>query len=355
MPLKLQPPRQGTTASYYVRGSYLGVFVDRSTKTADRRLAEKIRKQWEREIEDGIFAQPGEATFLSAVVSYMAHGGERRPIQKLLDHFKEKPLRQIDQKAIDDAAIALFPDAAPATRNREVYTPVSAVLKHAGITTPLRRPKGSRGRVIRKWLWPEEAWRVIDAAYRIEPEIGLLCVMLLFDGLRITEQLAMRCNDVRLDEGFAFVPDSKNGEPQPIELTAYAIEKLREHPRGLDRGSERLFRFHKGGGLDFKLIQACCLASGVEVPKRVKRGSKWPELPAYEFEWVSWHSFRRTYATWMRRYGGLDDKDLRDTGRWKTVESASRYAQTVTSEAARKVHLLPVPGRVLPMAKDDVV
>jgi integrase len=153
----------------------------------------------------------------------------------------------------------------------------------------------------------------------------------------------MRCADVRISEAFAFAPDSKNGEPQPVHLTPHMIGRLRAHPRSLDRPGERLFRFHKGGGLDFKLIQACAIASGIEAPKRVSRGSKWPQLPPYEFDWVTWHTFCRTYATWMRRYGDLDDKDLVDTHRWKTIESASRYAQTVVHEAARKADLLPTP------------
>lgn len=45
----------------------------------------------------------------------------------------------------------------------------------------------------------------------------------------------------------------------------------------------------------------------------------------------------------MRRYGDLEDKDLVDTHRWKTIESASRYAQTVVHEAARKADLSPTP------------
>jgi hypothetical protein len=45
------------------------------------------------------------------------------------------------------------------------------------------------------------------------------------------------------------------------------IEALQAHPRGCHRPGERLFRFHKGGGLDFKLIQATAIASGIEPPK----------------------------------------------------------------------------------------
>jgi integrase len=226
-----------------------------------------------------------------------------------------------------------------------VHTPISAILKRARFDFKIKRPKGWRGRIIRRWLWPDQAWRVITAAYQIELELGLLCVMLLFGGLRISEQLAMRCDDIRVDEAFAFVPDSKNGEPQPVHLTHFMVEALEAHPRGLQRSGERLFRYHVGGGLNFKLIQATAIASGLPMPKRVKRGSKWPKLPPYEFDWVSWHTFRRTYATWMRRYGDLDDKDLVDTRRWKTIESASRYAQTVVHEAARKADQLPVPPK----------
>lgn len=343
MPLKLIPPRFGRSPYWSVRGTYLGRHVDRSTKASDRKLAQRVLAQWKRDIEQGLFAEPQEPTFASAAINYMEAGGERRPLAPLLRYFKEQPLRQIDQATIDAAAAALLPHATAATRNREVYTPVSAVLKRAGFDFRIKRPKGWRGRIIRRWLWPEQAWRVIDAAYHTDAELGLLCVMLLFGGLRISEQLAMMCDDLRLSEAFAFVPDSKNGEPQPVHLTPHMIERLRAHPRGLNRSGDRLFRFHTGGGLDFKLIQACALASGIAPPKRSRRGSKWPQLPPYEFDWVTWHTFRRTYATWMRRYGDSDDKDLVDTHRWKTIESASRYAQTVVHEAARKADLLPTP------------
>jgi hypothetical protein len=76
-------------------------------------------------------------------------------------------------------------------------------LQTAGFEFKIKRPKGWRGKVIRKWLWPEQAWRVIEAAYRVDPEVGILCVVFLFGGLRLSEQLAMMCDDIRLDEGVA--------------------------------------------------------------------------------------------------------------------------------------------------------
>jgi integrase len=345
MPIKLISPRPGKTPYYAGRGKHLGTYVDRSTKASNRTLALKILKKWEREIESGTFIEPGELTFAAAAIDYMNAGGDRRPLAPLIKHFGDSPCKLIGQKEIDRAAAKLMPNLTPATQNREVYSPVSAILKRAGFDFRLKRPKGWRGKIIRKWLWPEQAWRVLEAAYTIEPELGILCTLFLFGGLRLSEQLAMMCDDVRIEERFAWVPDSKNGDPQPMHLNAAMIDALKAHPRGIARPGERLFRFHKGGGLDFKLIQACAIASNIDMPKRAKRGSKWPTLPPYEFDWVSWHTFRRTYATWMRRYGGLDDKDLVDTYRWRTVESASRYAQTVVGEAAKQADVLPLPPK----------
>jgi integrase len=321
--------------------------VDRSAKVTQRALAQKELAKIRREIEDGRYAAPSEPTFLTAAVAYMKAGGERRPIKKLLDHFGETPLRQIDQAAVDAAALALFPDHTAATRNRECYSPVSAVLKSAGRDIRFKRPKGSRGRVIRKWLWPEQAFRILEAARQLDPEFSIFLTCLLYSGLRLSEQLAMRCDDVRLSEAFAFVPDSKNGEPQPVALHPYAVEALKTHPRGLNRAGQRVFRFVVSGALRYKLQSACALAAGLAKPPRWKRGKPKPVIPPHEFDWVTFHSLRRSFATWMRRYAKLDDKDLVDTNRWKTIESASRYAQVVVGEAARKVSLLPAPTDVI--------
>jgi|GEM_PF-3096156 integrase len=91
------------------------------------------------------------------------------------------------------------------------------------------------------------------------------------------------------------------------------------------------------------------VACSLEKPRRLKKGKKLPR-PPYELDWVNFHTFCHTYATWMRRYGGLDTKDLIDTGRWKSEQSAARYAHAVTGEAASKAALLPTPTTYQPEA-----
>ena len=122
MPLKLVPPRAGKSPYWSVRGTHLGRYVDRSTKARDRKLAQRVLAQWKRDIEQGLFAEPGRAYL--CVRGNQLHGSRRRapPARaRYSGTFKVRPLRQIDQAAIDGAAVALFPDATAATRNREVY------------------------------------------------------------------------------------------------------------------------------------------------------------------------------------------------------------------------------------------
>src|SRR5512139_3445859 len=139
MPLKLHPPRQGYTPYWRVRGTYLGIRVNRSTQTSKRALAVQALKKLEREIERGEFSERGEPTFASAAAAYMKAGGERTYLKKLLEHFGETQLSRIDQAAIDAAAAHLYPTGSAATRNRQIYTPVCAVLRQAGHKLDLRR------------------------------------------------------------------------------------------------------------------------------------------------------------------------------------------------------------------------
>lgn len=318
MPLKLHPPRGAKNPSYTIRGTYLGVSVYRSARTADRATAKKELRRIEREIERGRYAQGAQPTFAGAVVTYLQAGGDDRFVKPLLLHFRETPLADIDQAAIDAAAAALYPAAGAATRNRQVYTPMSAILRRSGIKLDLTRPKGHAAGARLVWLWPEEADKLIDAARDIDGEFAAFLLTLIYTGLRLSEALDLRRRDLRLDEGYAYCGMTKNGEPRAVHLTATVIAALSALPAGRDR----VFRFRKNGHL-YSLM------------RRAKHAAGLPD--------ISFHTLRHTYAAWMRRYGGLDTRGLVGTGVWRDQKSAARYAHVVTSEEARKADLLPVP------------
>jgi integrase len=320
MPLKLYPPRP-KNPSWQIRGTYLGKSVERSSRTSKRAVAVKVLKAIERAIERGEFAEPGEPTFASAAAAYMRAGGERTYLRKLLEHFGDTPLTRIDQAAIDGAGATLYPHATPATRNRSVYTPVSAVLRHGGHRVDLRRPRGAGGSKSTAWLWPEQAEAIFEEAGKIDKEFEALLIVLCYTGMRLSEALGLTWNDTRLQDGFAYVPDTKNDEPRAVFLPPVAVAAL----ANFTRGDRRIFPFTKGGHL-YSLLKAAAFRAGVELPER-----------------SAFHIFRHTYATWMRRYAGLDTTGLIATGTWKDRKSADRYTHTVVSEEARKAALLPTP------------
>jgi integrase len=318
MPLKLYPPRPGHP-NWTIRGTYLRRYVERSSGTSDRKVAAKILKKLEGEIERGEFAEPGEPTFASAAAAYMKAGGERKYMRKLLEHFGDTPISKIDQAAIDAAATHLYPSGSAATRNRSVYTPASAVLSNAGIRIGLRRPKGAGGNRATAWLWPEQAEAIFAEAEKLDKDFAALLIVLCYTGLRLSEALALTWNDVRLQDGFAYVPDTKNNEPRAVFLPPVSVAAI----ANLARRNQRVFRFAKSGHL-YSLLRVAAIRAGVDLPER-----------------SAYHIFRHTYATWMRRYAGLDTKGLVATGAWKDRKSADRYEHVQVSEEARKAILLP--------------
>lgn len=339
MPLKLIPPRK--SPNWSIRGTYLGVYVDRSSGTNRRAVAARIMRDIEERIERGEFpekSQAGGPTFLSAALAYLKARPQKRAkarnIGRLIQRFGETPLDEMTQDAIDQAAIEMYPNVTPATRNAYVYMPVSAILRLAGHKEPIKRPKGALGRVVTDYLNTDDAFAIIEAAEGFDTEFALLLRFLLFTGVRVGEALALRPEDIQIDRQRAWVRTSKNGRPRTLRLRGDLCEALASHkPTG-----DTFFRFAYGGHFHHKLMRAKLTTLGIKCPSR--RPDGWEE-PANRLEFVNFHTFCHTWATWMRQYGGVDIKGLVATGRWSSERAASRYTHAVARDEWDRVEALP--------------
>jgi len=367
MPLTLRPPRPGKTPNYEIRGTYLRVFVERSAGTSEKRLAEKKLRELKQAIERGDFRSTDTAsprTFLAAAVAYLKAGGEGRFIGPIIEmtgkhSLRDRAVNDIDQMMIDNAAATLYPNATPQTCNRQFYTPVSAVLRRAGIEKEIKRPKNWRGKRSISKLEPEQAFALMDAAYGLDSEFGLLCKTLLYTGMRIGEALAARLRDLNLDRATLYVPESKNGEARTVYLPPPVVSAFKAAlpraarpnratsrkslPRGAAGRSQRdagvpflkrpldvkLFRFHQGGRLR-KLLATAMKQASLSFPPR--QGG--------------FHLFCHTYGTWMVRYGSADNFALTRTRRWKDARSAEIYVHTEVTAEARRADMFPAPPPV---------
>jgi integrase len=347
MPLKVHPPRSGKTPNYSIRGTYLGVAVDRSTGTSKKAVAEQQRKALEAKIERGEYPekpkQRNAPTFLSAAVAYMKAGRRRRYVGRLIEYFKDTPLEAIGQDAIDTAAATLYPNVSPSTRNGCVYTPVSAILHHAGVDITVRRPKGHKGKQMTRFLLPPDAFAIIKAAGEIDEEMGRLLTFLLYTGCRIGEALALKWETVSVDRREAYIETSKNDEPRTVRLTQDALDAL-----GPVRTAGGVFRFHQGGHRNFLFLNAKVTACGLPPVKRPRPGQRMV-IPPHRLSWVTFHTFCHTWATWLRRFGGADLQGLVATGRWRDPRSAARYAHVVSHEEWARVEMLPTMGKSVEM------
>jgi integrase len=358
MPLKLRPPRKDKTPNYEIRGTYLGVRVETSSGTHKRSVAlEQLRRVEECIEQHGQYPAPapqprdGEPTFVSAAVAYMQDGGRPKYLAPLIRYFREKPLSEITQEVIDEAARTLHPSVTPATRNSYVYTPVSAVLHHAlGDKCPLvRRPKGSKGKTKSDFMWPDDAFAIIDAAEKIDPEFSLYLLNLLYTGVRKSEGLSFLSADVKPDEFAAWLRTSKNEDPRMLKLRQDLAARLKVHLEQ-NPGRERLFKFKDGGHFKHLLLRAKLAVCGAPCP--VRRPTGW-KPPAYRLAFVGFHTFRHTWATWMRRYGGMDLQGLAATKNWRDPKSAARYAHVVSRDEWDRVDNLPSMGNKRGKAVND--
>jgi integrase len=344
MPLKLYSP-DPAHPTWRVRGKYLGTRVDRSTGAREKKVATKIRDKWKEEIERGCYARPDDPTFASAALSYMQGGGESRFLEPLIQHFGVMLLARITQSDIDAAATALYPADTAATRNRQIYTPVSAVMRHAGVKMDLERPKGAAGTPRLAWLRQEQASaliaaaraRIVKAERRVEEtprrfkgaaragvrsaqRFTALCIFLLYTGCRLSEALRVRPEDVELQRSFAYVGKTKTGQPRPVHLPPQVVSEL----ANIEFGTNRVFGFSAKAGRLYTWLDEIATAAGVHIPDR-----------------VAFHIFRHTYGAWMRRYGGLDTSGLVATGAWRSRQAAAIYEHVDTTEEAQKADLLP--------------
>ena len=100
--LKKYPKR---SPNWIITGTVAGVHLFESTGTRDRGQAEAYRIKREREVyEAAKLGRVQPATFADAVILYLNKGKQSRFMAPLLDHFKETPLPEIGQVAVNEAA-----------------------------------------------------------------------------------------------------------------------------------------------------------------------------------------------------------------------------------------------------------
>ncbi len=177
-----------------------------------------------------------------------------------------------------------------------------------------RRPKGAKGRMKTDFMWPADAFVIIDEADSIDAEFGLYLHLLLYTGIRKSEGLDILSADVRTDERAAWLRDSKNEDQRMLKLRDDILAPLQAHLNSTK--GERLFRFNDGGHFKHYLLRAKLAVCGLPCPKRRPTGWKPPD---YRLAFVGFH---------LPAHLGDVDAPLRRDGR----PGACRHQELARSE-----------------------
>lgn len=252
-------------------------------------------------------------TFQEAAASYVQHGGEARYLQRLIERFGAEEVSTITPLAVRTAALEIYPDALPSTRNRHVITPARAVLYHAhemGWRMPARirlfpAPK-TRKTVPAGRRWLETFIDQCDADGL--SHLAALVLLMNLCGARVSEAVALLGEHVDLRQRTALLVKTKTDTMSLRYLPDHLVERIRD--LGLVEG-ERVFRYRSRFSVNER-IKAVCLRSG---------------LPYKSSHTVGRHAFATNALN-----AGVSVRVAMDAGGWKSSSIfLETYAHTINA------------------------
>lgn len=294
---------------WQVRGTVAGKQLHVSTGTVDRADAEKFRRKLEKETYD--YFALGEtlpATFADAVTVYAKKGGEKKYLTRLLDYFKEKPLKDIGQQEINDAVDALYPRAKASTINRSLISPFITVVRAAikaelpGATLrPIERRKETKPIVT-----PADDEHIAKLLPHCSEGLAALITLMTYTGLRTGEALRVKKEDCK--DGYVSVGKTKNGESRMVPAPDN-------------------WKF-PGAGFGFTTSQG--------VGRALRAAHLRANLPYRDGHELGRHAFA---SRWLS--SGNSIKGLKEAGGWKKLavvdQSYGHLEQTSVHETMRKL------------------
>lgn len=324
MSLKIEKP--SGRKYWYITGTYQGQRIRQSTKQTDKARAEIVKNQYETEMfQRSVFGAKSVATFAEGVNVYLDGGGSNRFLLKILDHIGPTRLCDIDHNTLKNLRLLIYPKAQNSTVNRQLITPISAVIMAAhkvGLCDMRVFPKLPSNKKRLRWLTPKEADNLIEAAQG-QGYLQYIIYMLLGSGMRTGEALSLLPKDLFLETGEAFLPYTKNGDSRMVEyprktLAALSTLETLEYP------NEPLFRTPKG--LPYVMRDS----GGGQIQAAFNKARNAAGLGPD----VTPHTLRHTWATWY--YAATKDFiRLKELGGWRKPDTVFVYTKLAPKSLAQ--------------------
>lgn len=301
---------------WHIYGTEHGVRIRQSTGCAERANAELSLSSLRARVFDEVVlgkAPQNTKTFAEAVRAYRQDGGCYRFLQLIEAQIGEKKLAQIDQECVSGLARKLYPEAAPATINRQLITPISAVMNCAarlGWCDPPRLQRRSEPKSTTPWLTPAQADALIASCNH---EMGRRVTLYLATGARRAELDTLTWSGVLPGGERIEFRDMKSDDVRAIDLCPRALEALGER-----------------GDPDQPVLSPISYSS---LSKQLLRAGERAGIGG-----VRAHMFRHSWATWT--YAATRDVSrlVGEQGQpWKSYDMVKRYLKRASDALGAEV------------------
>lgn len=303
MPIKLYR-RKGSDVWHY-RGTVAGNRLRGSCRTANRELAARIASEIEnRQFKRHLDGPEEVLTFPQAVALYLKAGKSDRFLTKLEDYWKDTKVKDMTPGAIKQCAIDLYPDSSGATRNRQVLTPMVAIINHCAelelcsfirIKTRFSFEAAIKRPVTLNWL--------DHFCAHAEPVCAALAVFMFATGCRISDARRIKWSDIDFQSRTVHFSNTKNKKQRFAHIQKRLLVALANLSR--DKGPFEYPETTLRVAWDRSIAKAAQAAG--------ENG----------FQRLTFHSCRHGFATKML-HDGIDPVTVADRGGWSSAEQVLR-------------------------------
>lgn len=306
---------------WHYRGTVNGRRLRGSTKTADRKTAERVKAEVESRAWHRHFEGPGAGLTMAQVfTAYLDAGKSDRFLLKAARYWKDTPVADVYPEAIRKAAKKIYPHANEPTWNRQVIKPTQAAINYAaGLgwcprISVSRYPENPEIKIPAtvEWVRAFNEQAVSDGL----PHLGALCLFMFGTAARVGESCRMVWADVDLQVARATLHLFK---PVPwsrvAHLPAEVVAAMANIPSNRNPG-EPVFRYSEGSSVK-------------QVWDNVIRRAGIQRLTP--------HCCRHGFATTMLQKG-YDVKTVAERGGWKDATTVLRtYAHAIEDKTVTDV------------------
>lgn len=231
MPLKIA--RRNKTSYWYITGTLPGgKRIRESLRTSRKERAKELFAVRSAELhKEATSGASNTCTFAEAVVTYLQDGGESRFLKPILDEWHDRNVRLIRSGHARDLANEIYPRAKPATKNRQILVPITAVLNHAaerGFCAPFRPRRFKVLEVYKDAV--DRSWIERFRQHASHDHLAALALFMFQTGARIGEAISLTPHAIDYENRVARIPKAKNGHPHAYHLSEQMAAELRSLP-----------------------------------------------------------------------------------------------------------------------------